>query len=270
MRNLHSFNNPTSLGPITCIYLDRKRVWFVVGTAAGHLSLWDLRFGILLRSWRVGTQRIHKIEGHPGREKEKSRWIVVAVEDEERGEEKRKRGEVVAQVWDIDRGIQVEEFRVLAPGKAPIRIVHSDEDDRRGMDESKVDAASAISALLAAHASNSPAPSPSSLTFPTTLPESQLSLEPGVRAFLVGYDYSSNGDGGGGERLGARSGEAMQVDSKREGGFLITGGEDRKVRYWDLSKSERSTVVSGLDIDDEKPVYTSVPSFSLLSILVLI
>lgn len=255
MRNLHTFTNPTALGPITSICLDRKRVWFVVGTASGHLSLWDLRFGLLLRSWKVGTQRIHKISVHPGKEKEKSRWIIVAVENEERGEEARRRGSVVAQVWDIDRGVKVEEFRVLAPGSAPIRIVNSSAEDGVGMKESKVDAASAISALLASHSSNTPAPSPSSLTFPTALPESQLSLEPGVRAFLVGSDYSSNGDGGA-ERLRAHSGEVMPQDLKSDGGYLITGGEDRKVRYWDLSKSERSAVVSGLDIDDERPVYT--------------
>ncbi|KAB8298162.1 hypothetical protein EYC80_001913 [Monilinia laxa] len=40
-------------------------------------------------------------------------------------------------------------------------------------------------------------------------------------------------------------------------GFVITGGSDRKIRFWDLSRVESSMVVSGLDTDELKPSYTS-------------
>ncbi|KAJ8060412.1 hypothetical protein OCU04_010740 [Sclerotinia nivalis] len=40
-------------------------------------------------------------------------------------------------------------------------------------------------------------------------------------------------------------------------GFLITGGSDRKIRFWDLSRVESSMVVSGLETDELKPSYAS-------------
>lgn len=40
-------------------------------------------------------------------------------------------------------------------------------------------------------------------------------------------------------------------------GFIITGGSDRKIRFWDLSRVESSMVVSGLETDELKPSYTS-------------
>ncbi|KAJ3519644.1 hypothetical protein NM688_g9271 [Phlebia brevispora] len=40
-------------------------------------------------------------------------------------------------------------------------------------------------------------------------------------------------------------------------GFLLCGSEDRRIRLWDLSKPERSTVLSGPEGDGEKPVYST-------------
>ncbi|KAI7899371.1 uncharacterized protein BX663DRAFT_555007 [Cokeromyces recurvatus] len=39
--------------------------------------------------------------------------------------------------------------------------------------------------------------------------------------------------------------------------FMITGGMDRKIRYWDLSHVENSFTVLGLDIDEPKPRYST-------------
>lgn len=41
-------------------------------------------------------------------------------------------------------------------------------------------------------------------------------------------------------------------------GYLITGSEDHKIRFWDLGKPERSAVVSGLDIEAEEPDFKYV------------
>ncbi|KAM0311405.1 hypothetical protein ACHAO8_007200 [Botrytis cinerea] len=48
-------------------------------------------------------------------------------------------------------------------------------------------------------------------------------------------------------------------DDNRDGkyGFVITGGSDRKIRFWDLSRVESSMVLSGLETDELKPSYTS-------------
>ena len=35
--------------------------------------------------------------------------------------------------------------------------------------------------------------------------------------------------------------------------FIITGGSDRKLRFWDTARIENSSVVLGLDMDEPKP-----------------
>ena len=56
-------------------------------------------------------------------------------------------------------------------------------------------------------------------------------------------------------------------DSKGESrhGFFITGGADRKLRCWDVSRPELSTVISGLDAEEDQPKFsTSQPTTSLV------
>lgn len=38
--------------------------------------------------------------------------------------------------------------------------------------------------------------------------------------------------------------------------FMITGGTDRKIRFWDTARVENSGVILGLDIDEPKPRYS--------------
>jgi phosphoinositide-3-kinase, regulatory subunit 4 len=46
------------------------------------------------------------------------------------------------------------------------------------------------------------------------------------------------------------------VDLKSNGGFIISVGADRKVRFWDLGKAESSMVISGLDVEEAKPIFS--------------
>jgi phosphoinositide-3-kinase, regulatory subunit 4 len=78
-------------------------------------------------------------------------------------------------------------------------------------------------------------------------------LEPGsignadrsVRAMVVGTDAHDDGR-----------------DLKY--GFLVTGGSDKKIRFWDLAHVENSAVISGLAVDEPKPIFTSShPTVSL-------
>jgi phosphoinositide-3-kinase regulatory subunit 4 len=41
-------------------------------------------------------------------------------------------------------------------------------------------------------------------------------------------------------------------DDSRESkyGFIITGGSDKKIRFWDVARVENSLVVSGLDTEE--------------------
>lgn len=43
-------------------------------------------------------------------------------------------------------------------------------------------------------------------------------------------------------------------------GYIITGGADKKLCFWDLNRVEQSTIFSGLSVDEARPVFTSQPA----------
>ena len=68
----------------------------------------------------------------------------------------------------------------------------------------------------------------------------------GIRALAVGVDFPD--------------------DNKWEGkyGFLLTGGADKKLRFWDVTRSDASMVISGLDAEEDQPKFsTTHPTTSL-------
>jgi len=79
-------------------------------------------------------------------------------------------------------------------------------------------------------------------------PTSSTPPDRGVRAFAVEPDFEA-------------SAEPRSVTP----GFIIaTGGNDRKIRYWNTARIESSTIVSGLEVDEAKPSYvTTHPSQGL-------
>ncbi|KAI9705497.1 MAG: Serine/threonine-protein kinase [Candelina mexicana] len=84
--------------------------------------------------------------------------------------------------------------------------------------------------------------------FATALePSSNGSADRGIRAFSVGVDTTEDGR-----------------ESKY--GFMVTGGSDRKVRFWDLNRIEASLIVSGLDAEEPKPSFTSSPLSAMLTL----
>jgi len=82
--------------------------------------------------------------------------------------------------------------------------------------------------------------------FATALePTGSSNADRGVRAMIAGADAHDD-----------------SRDSKY--GFIITGGSDKKIRFWDLAHVENSMVVSGLDSEESKPTFTTAhPSASL-------
>lgn len=82
--------------------------------------------------------------------------------------------------------------------------------------------------------------------FATSLePTGGGSADRGVRAMVVGSD-------------------ALE-DGRDRYGFLITGGSDKKIRFWDLLHVENSMVVSGLEAGEAKSTFTaSHPTASLV------
>jgi phosphoinositide-3-kinase regulatory subunit 4 len=53
MRVLLTMEHPIYSGPITTICPDRRHAWVVTGTASGVLTLWDIRFGLMIKTWKT-------------------------------------------------------------------------------------------------------------------------------------------------------------------------------------------------------------------------
>lgn len=69
-------------------------------------------------------------------------------------------------------------------------------------------------------------------------PNNSKNCDRGVRAMVTGpdnHDYGNN----------------------NKNGFIITGGSDRKIRFWDVQHIDQSMVVSGLDVDEARPTFTA-------------
>ena len=66
------------------------------------------------------------------------------------------------------------------------------------------------------------------------------SSDGGVRAMIVGTDTASS---------------AAEDSRDAKSTFLLTGGSDKKVRFWDMAHVENSCIISGLEVEEPKPTY---------------
>ena len=254
MRVLQTLENPRHYGPITCLCIDRKRSWILVGTSTGVLTLWDRRFGLLLKSWHVGgpyagrSVRIHQCAVHPS--KGKGKWVIVSLESS------RWTGDgtstTLLEVWDIEKATLVESFVTRTaftsseePSPEPLEIIGVDADPSP---------AAAIAALVRSRQSGDLGARSASRTstdnnmLPTPVSD--------VRTFVAGLEFGGHS----GAHRSDFSALGTDVNATRASGrgFIISGSEDRKIRLWDLGKPERTVVLTGLDSESERPTYQSV------------
>lgn len=69
----------------------------------------------------------------------------------------------------------------------------------------------------------------------------------GIRALAIGLDFPEDG-------------------REAKYGFFLTGGADKKLRFWDVMRVEASMIISGLDADEEQPKYTSTHPTTTLTL----
>ncbi|KAG8950099.1 Serine/threonine-protein kinase [Tulasnella sp. 424] len=287
MRILHSMEDLRHHGPITCMCVDRKRAWLLTGTAFGILTLWDIRFGLRLKSWAVNAAasaspgqsvRIHQCLVHPT--KGKGRWIVVAVEPQTASDlpSSFTPGVALIEVWDIEKGVMVEMFATqeqrtyetssnpASPGES-LRLAPEPSNPPVPKEAPK-SPAEAIAALVKARAASQASPgqqtpvddvSPHLEEADLEAEERRRATQVGIRAMVVGSDFG--GLAGSGTRMSRLETTTISENGvepfggSRNGGFLLTGSEDRKIRLWDLSRVDRSIVVSGLEMESDKPSF---------------
>ncbi|KAG8768849.1 Serine/threonine-protein kinase [Ceratobasidium sp. 428] len=282
MRVLRTFENPRHFGPITCACLDKKQSWLVVGTTSGVMTLWDLRFGLLLRSWNTassastGDRRgIYQIVSYPT--KTRSRYVVVAVETTgtktPRSAQERVRGSVTLEVWDIEKATLEETFATaegaIDTGDASDTDSSIRPDPPSAPKEGHIvstNAASAIADLVR----NRRAREKSQETKPDILntdivvdPDAptQTWMRPDARALVALPDSNSLLQGSAGNKKELDAGK-IGTDKGR-GGLLLVGTESRHILLWDLARIEKSAVLSGLDTEQGPPQYqTHAPESS--------
>ncbi|KAG9307924.1 hypothetical protein JVU11DRAFT_12894 [Chiua virens] len=265
MRVLQRLENPRHLGSISCMCMDRKRTWILLGTSSGVLSLWDKRFGLLLKSWQVGrsgagrTARIHQCVVHPT--KGKGRWVMVAVETWKSNPEPTP--STLIEVWDIEKTVLVESFVTRTTASPSEAIPEPEEQAGVAAEQSP---AAAIAALV-----NSRYPGGAAYAnpgFPRRDRGSSQSMQrdgmlpapsPDVRALVVGLDF--------GGYPGMYRSEIVDLSadvpsSSRNRGFIVSGSEDRRVRLWDVSRVERTSVLVSAETENERPSYSTVRSSS--------
>ena len=261
MRVLETMENPRHYGAITCLCVDRKHAWLVAGTATGVLTLWDLRFGMLLKSWKVGgsssadtakSSRIHRILLHPTQGK--SRWIMVAFETGKAaaGGVDISSPTTMIEVWDIEKTSLMETYatrEIVAGGTSadeelpqPVEVTG---------EPTEVNPATAIAALVRSkQLSRTPqdrfAKRPGQSGSPGDPP--WIRPSPDVRTMVVGTDL-------GGLSSKIEPGSSTGGRSSGGRGFVISGSEDRKLRLWDLARIERSAVLSGAETETERAGY---------------
>ncbi|KZV87785.1 ARM repeat-containing protein [Exidia glandulosa HHB12029] len=274
MRTILTMENPRHHGPISALCLGRQRAWLVVGTLTGVLTLWDLRFGLLLRTWHVGSSLnrgvpvcVNRITLHPS--KGNGLWIIVAL-GAGAGPHVGPASELrpLMEVWDVEKGTLVETFATRdlslsetgAPPSAPSPLPSTSQDVNASP-------AAGIAALVRARtgSSQSPAGSSSSSNPFRSRWQPQLSEDSSsspavckdVAALAAGVDF-------GGQSFPSGRARAPGADAKNSSrGYVITGSEDKRLRFWDIGRIERSTVISAPLTDDDRPITLRVGSDGL-------
>ncbi|KAL9004225.1 MAG: hypothetical protein Q9188_002945 [Gyalolechia gomerana] len=215
MTQLYSFENAVHHGTPTCLCVDFKQHWLVVGTTHGILDFWDIRWKVRLRSWGLrGGAPIHCIRVHPFRGK--ARWICVGGGT----------GHTDFTVWDLETGECKEIYRAGAARsttKADVKMYEAWQVD----EEKSENMLSRFAASTELAGMGNP--------------------DRGIRAMAIGLDMSEDG-------------------KEAKTGFFLTGGSDKKLRCWDAIRIEISKVVSGMDMDEDQPKYTTSHPTTSLSI----
>jgi phosphoinositide-3-kinase regulatory subunit 4 len=78
--------------------------------------------------------------------------------------------------------------------------------------------------------------------------------------FATNIEPSGSGNADRGVRAmiaGTTSPSAEEQQREVRHAFMITGGSDKKLRFWDLARIENSTVYSGLQHDEGRPTFTA-------------
>lgn len=218
---------PLHLGSPVTLALGEQRIWAVVGTSSGWLTLWDLRFGVLLRSWKVDTAAApsHDPMGtmlcvrHPLQKT----WVIVAGGSSS--------PETHLQSFNIETGELMESYKVVSlssPTSQPLESPLNAINVSSASTEEPPDPAKAIADLISTFEvsraeSNHTTPGVTFAAVSEASPESSSEIEPRVRISCVALTLAVSGF------------------NHTE---IFTGGHERMIRRLDLTEFSKSSFVA--------------------------
>ncbi len=230
--------------------LDKRYAWVVTGTASGVLTLWDIRFGLMIKTWKTvsavvnGSSRIYQCVVHPCRGR--GRWIIVAVETARSTSQSAP--SFLLEVWDIETTKLVETYGTRAVSKGPATL---DEPQDHSGGTTEPTAAATIAALVRARQHGVGIQGARRSSVEVTREPILIGPSLDIRALVVGHEF------GGHSAIHRSTGSSLNSEGYSTGGrgFMVSGSEDRKLTLWDLGKIERTTILSGAELENEKPSY---------------
>ncbi|KAK9463138.1 uncharacterized protein V1516DRAFT_700700 [Lipomyces oligophaga] len=224
------FQNPLHHGNLTCFCVDRTQSWMAVGTSRGIIDIWSIRYRVRLKAWGLqGGTRIYKIAMHPV--KSSNQFIWVAGGTSVAGDE--------ITIWDVERTLCKEVFR-------PSDSHGSHEDMFKRYEPIFVDREPAETLL--SRFANDPV---------QLLERNESSFGKGLRSMCLvalesPLDFQQNNFSSDFERS-----TSSRYKAPTNGSFLITGGADRVLRYWNICQSEMSFPFSGPLTLEKRPSYVT-------------
>lgn len=239
MEEINVLTLPPYFGSFTCLCLDPKASWVACGTNTGHLAIWDLRFNLLIKTIRITRQdeRAKSVTScvvHPS--KGKGRHLILALQGDAEGHSS------AIQVWDIEHGIKTEEF--ITGSRRSEQPVTPDQTCAN-----PTTASEAIEAFLNRQGGSSAAANSERVDAVYTL--------------AVGSDYTAMGDSRFGNAETTVTTAASADDSfthvNQHTCFMLSGGEDRHLRFWDLNNVEQSMILLSPE-DNKSATYTLTSS----------
>ncbi|TPX35937.1 hypothetical protein SmJEL517_g01766 [Synchytrium microbalum] len=258
-----TFTSPAHHGALTALTLDRRRAWALTGTERGIMSLWDIRFGIRVRSWgHPAKARIHRLEpytapayglassisasatGSNAISNGSTKFALVAVQG--------RNCEVSA--WDLEAAECREVWCLVGSGSNTTSNSNSNSNPTHGgLTSANADA------INVNNASGSNNNSSNSSTTADPAEEMQRMYGNGMKARQPPSQSDFDGVPAlfAPEAINNYDNSVRAIVSQPDLPFLLTGGTDRKIRLWDTVNVELSNVVSGLDVDDLAPRYAS-------------
>jgi phosphoinositide-3-kinase regulatory subunit 4 len=244
-----SMSQPPHLGPIASMCIDPNRTWLVTGTFNGTLCLWDIRFG------QITQCAVDPTRGQ-------GTWIMVAVNG--CTAEIPSSQTFSIEVWDIEKPRLVETFVSEPENDSSARPENQSSPYPFTSCSATVNfeggAAEAIAVLLQSRQKSKANADEQSMILesPFLHPEHEPPVfSHAISCFLAGVNFYGPGYIAGTEGLEIYIGadDFAMPSVTQDMGFLLTGSRDCRVRFWDLAQVERSRIICGTDIEDEKPSF---------------